>query len=204
MLADDGRTVVVHRCENAGAHESPPSLGPCSAAEVALDDVADPSAYREWSGSAFDVPVGEGAPMVMPGDDLTAHPPGGFTVARDPGVDAYVMAYSPWPGRSTHLVLRFGSTAAGPWSAPVAVRLPGCDDRIAQRRFHCYAATVQPIFSEPSRLGVGWYDSRINRTLDVRGAYTVGQVDIRHAGTVHRPFGTHVPPTASVVPDSRR
>ncbi len=104
-------------------------------------------------------------------------PPGMDEAATvDPATGVHVMAYSPWPGRSSRMIVRFAHRAAGPWTRPVFLDLPGCADRIAERRFGCYAATVQPEFSSPGRLGVGWYDERVNTGLAVRGAYTVGSV----------------------------
>jgi len=115
----------------------------------------------------LDLPGGGGAPV----------PPGGFNVQFDRQINAYVMAYSPWPGSSDVMAIRLAPTPEGPWTTPLLLRLPGCDDRVGTREFHCYAAALQPAFSRRGRLGIGWYDSQTS-SFPVRGSYMIATVPV--------------------------
>jgi len=180
--AEPGDEVVVYRCRNSTNGGPPSRYGPCRVATTTLSTAADPRSYREWDGTSFSASVGNGVDLDLPGGGAAPAPPGGFAVQYDDVVGAYVMAYSPWPGPSDVMALRLSSDPAGPWSPPLLLRLPGCDDRIGERLLRCYAAAVQPAFSSPGRLGIGWYDSRTS-SFPVRGTYVVATVPIDASDT---------------------
>ena len=169
--------VIVYRCTTSTEGGPPSEYGPCRVASTTLSTAADPHTYREWDGRSFAVQVGDGVDLDLPGGGAAPVPPGGFSVHFEPLVDAYVMAYSPWPGPSDVMAIRLAPRPEGPWSTPLLLRLPGCDDRVGERELRCYAATVQPVFSQPGRLGIGWYDSRTS-SFPVRGAYVVATVPV--------------------------
>lgn len=180
--AEPGDEVVVYRCRNSTNGGPPSRYGPCRVATTTLSTAADPRSYREWDGTSFSASVGNGVDLDLPGGGAAPAPPGGFAVQYDDVVCAYVMAYSPWPGPSDVMALRLSSDPAGPWSPPLLLRLPGCGDRIGERLLRCYAAAVQPAFSSPGRLGIGWYDSRTS-SFPVRGTYVVATVPIDASDT---------------------
>ena len=169
--------VDVYRCRNTTGGGPPSSYGPCHVARTRLDAVADPASYRELDGTAFAADIGAGRQLELPGGGESPTPPGGFGVQYDESVGGYIMAYSPWPGPSEVVHLRVADRPEGPWSRPVEVRLPGCDDRLGQRRFLCYAAAPQPIFSQRGRLGLGYYDSQTS-SFPTRGSYLVTTVPV--------------------------
>ena len=107
-----------------------------------------------------------------PGYDF---PASAFTVVRDDVLDVFVMAYSPWPGFVDQVAVRVATGPAGPWTAPVSVAFEGCDNRVGGQLKSCYAATAQPAFSSPGRLGLGFYDQATVEDRR-RGQYRVTSV----------------------------
>jgi hypothetical protein len=87
------------------------------------------------------------------------------------------MGYSPWPGYTNQVALRFATAPQGPWTAPVVATLPGCDDTVAGQDLHCYAAAVQPRFSTPGTIGLGWYDQAVS-SAPLRGGYRAGRLAV--------------------------
>jgi len=166
--------VYAYQCdtppEPAGAY------GPCTVARTTLAEAADAASYQPWTGKGFDE-SGTPAPIDLPPGTWVPYPVGGFTVTRDPVLDMFVMAYSPWPGFTEVMEVRVAADPLGPWSSPVTIHLPGCADRIGTRLFGCYAATAQPAFSSPGRLGIGYYDSSVS-SFPTRGAYLVTSVPV--------------------------
>lgn len=102
-------------------------------------------------------------------------PPGPFSIGRDESSGALVMVYSELPSDS--FVVRVASRVEGPWSDPVHVELPGCFERVGDRSMACYAANLQPAFSEPGRIGIGYYDQHV-RARRGRGAFQVTTVPV--------------------------
>lgn len=175
MPAEDGHAFV-YWCVAPEQGGPPEQYGPCRVAKVALDRAADLTAYRVWDGASFVSDPAAARPMEFdPGPIPAPYPAGSFSVVRDPHAGAFVMVYSPWPGYSDSLMIRTADSPMGPWSAPAAVPLPGCSDTEGSATFWCYAAAAQPIFSEPGKLGIGYYDRRVS-SGPVRGSYLVATV----------------------------
>jgi hypothetical protein len=186
-VEDDTGRVVTFRCDQDPERAAEPdAFGPCGAAITDLAGIADADTYRVWrngspgppgSAAAVGTELPESDELVMPSGSSWAYPAGGFSVVHDPTVGAYVAAYSPWPAQSDVIQIRVATSPTGPWSRPISVRLPGCDDRIGDRLFLCYAATAQPIFSEPGSIGIGYYDAMVSR-FPTRGTYRVARVPV--------------------------
>ncbi|HOT79986.1 MAG TPA: hypothetical protein PKY13_08360 [Microthrixaceae bacterium] len=175
LVDDDGRAIV-YTCQAPEQGGMPEQYGPCHAAKVDLDRVADPTAYSTWTGQDFTGNVMSSMPLSFePGSIAAPLPAGSFSVTKDPHLGRYVMVYSPWPGYSDSLVIRTATAPTGPWSVPTVVPLPNCSDAVGPITFWCYAASAQPIFSEPGKLGVGYYDRSVS-TGPVRGSYLVATV----------------------------
>jgi hypothetical protein len=176
VLAPDGY-VYVYGCEGPDNGGWPTEYGPCTVGRVQPADVATASAYRWWNGTAWG--TGGAVALSMPDgrDGVTNLPVGAFDVVRDAASGTYVMGYSPWPGFTNQLALRVATSPVGPWTPPVVVALPGCDDVVAGRDLHCYAAAVQPRFSRPGSLGVGWYDQAV-AAGPTRGSYVVSTLQL--------------------------
>ena len=173
----DGDQIDTYRCDTPAKGDTPTDkYGPCTVAQTTFDGVADPASYRPWTGDGFDG-GGGAAPIELPAGSWMPYPVGGFTVTHDAVVGAYVMAYSPWPGSTEVMEVRVAADPLGPWSSPVTIHLPGCDDHIGSRQFGCYAASAQPAFSTPGHLGIGYYDSSVT-TFPTRGAYQVSSVAV--------------------------
>jgi hypothetical protein len=178
-LGDD-HDAYVYSCDAPMEGGWPTEYGPCYVAQVGLEEVHDPSAYRVWShdGSWQPLIVADPAPLELPSAELTRRfPAGSVSVVRDPSLGGYVMVYSPWPVRSTELEVRVSASPQGPWSEPSPVAIEGCQDAVGGTEYNCYAATAQPAFSEPGLLGVGYYDRAV-ATAPVRGTYFVATVPV--------------------------
>lgn len=171
------RELFVYRCGTTTVGGSPDAYGPCHVARTTIADAADSSAYREWDGTGFEAPVGDGTPLTLPEGRTAVHPPAGFSVVDDPAVGGLVMIYSPWPGPSAYVDVRIAQQPQGPWSRPVTITLPGCDDQIGERVNRCYAGNAQPWLSAPGQLGIGYYDSQV-ATIPLRGGFHVAAVPI--------------------------
>lgn len=182
MLADDG-WIYTYYCDrfptfdDAGTEAYGPA---CKVARVLPSDVADPDRYLVlatggWGADGLAAPLSlppRGEPE-SPGE--VDRPPGSFSVNYHRGLRRYVMAYSPWPGMSGELHVRFAIQPEGPWTAPQVVDLPGCSTRSNGREFRCYAGSLQPFLDTNSRIGIGYYD-RIRDEGGVRGNYMVARL----------------------------
>jgi len=176
----DHDDAYVYTCDARLDAKFPTEFGPCQVAVVDLDQVADPSKYRVWSGGDSWVPItnARATELAMPSSDpVHQYPIGSVSVSRDPASGRYVMVYSPWPGVSNEMAVRFSARPEGPWTEPSVVKLDGCHDTVAGASYYCYAASSQPSFSEPGRLGLGYYDRSIATGL-LRGSYMVTTVPI--------------------------
>lgn len=172
-----GDHIDTYSCDTPAKDAAPTDkYGPCTVARTNFDEVADPASYDPWIGDGFGA-GGVAAPIKLPAGSWMPYPVGGFTVTHDAVIGAYVMAYSPWPGSTEVMEVRVAADPLGPWSSPVTIHLPGCDDHIGSRQFGCYAASAQPAFSTPGHLGIGYYDSLVS-TFPTRGAYQVSSVSI--------------------------
>jgi len=89
-------------------------------------------------------------------------PVAAFTVTYDAAHNAWLMVYSPWPGFTDRVEVRVADTPVGPFSDPVTVYLPGCNDTTGGVAYYCYAGTAQPKLSSTGLLGVGYYDQLIS------------------------------------------
>ncbi|MEZ5323050.1 MAG: hypothetical protein R2698_13440 [Microthrixaceae bacterium] len=175
----DGR-IVTEWCERPEDPTDTDGFGPCAAATTTFDRVADPTSYVDADGRAVTAStVGArhsvGTPFRLEGGAATPYPPGPFSIAFEPHLDAWVMVTSPWPGQVPFVAVRIAERPEGPWSGPLTVRLPGCSDRRGELHLGCYAANVQPRFSEPGRLGIGWYDTAVE-LFPIRGAFKVATI----------------------------
>ncbi|MEZ5322697.1 MAG: DUF4185 domain-containing protein [Microthrixaceae bacterium] len=155
------------------------AFGPCHVARVEPDFVASPSAYRFWSGSGWSPDQNAAIGMVMPqgANWITRYPAASASYTYDHFRHRYVMAYNPWPGFVDRIMLRTSTTPQGPWSPPVEIMLPDCNDRVDGVVKGCYAATLHPELSNATELGLGWYDmaSTFNER---RGRYVTATVPL--------------------------
>jgi len=151
--------IYAYACFGPATPGWPDQYGPCTVARVDASQVADSSSYRYWNGSGWVVDDDVAAAMTLPnGVDGVVNPVGTLTVTFDATHGVYVMAYSPWPGYSDKVAIRVAASPQGPWTAPVVIQLPGCNDTVGGKGFYCYAGTAQPQFSGPGLLGIGYYD----------------------------------------------
>lgn len=180
-VLDGEGNALVFSCNAPEQGGQPQQYGPCHAARVPLEAVANPSAYEVWDGTGWSSDASAARPLDMADGGLAQYPAGSFSIAPDPHLGGFVMVYSPWPGFSDFLQVRTAPTALGPWSAPTAIPLPGCSDTVGTSTFWCYAASAQPIFSEPGKLGVGYYDRHVTSN-PTRGSYLVATIPYDPAG----------------------
>ena len=175
LVDDDGRAIV-YTCQAPEQGGMPEQYGPCHAAKVDLDRVADPTAYSTWTGQDFTGTVMSSMPLSFePGSIAAPLPAGSFSVTKDPHLGRYVMVYSPWPGFIDRAMVRVSRSPQGPWTAPVEITLPGCSNTIDGQARNCYAATAQPAFSTGAELGLGFYDQSTPADRN-RGRYLVARV----------------------------
>jgi hypothetical protein len=183
VMGTDG-LLYAHACRRPATPSFmvPGTYGPCTVGRVDPNQVAAAGAWRWWNGTAWVADRGAAAGMTMP-DGVNGYsvPVASSSLARDPVLGTYVMAYSPWPGFTDRIEVRVASRPEGPWTAPVDARLPGCVDRVAGQDFYCYAGTVQPAFSAPGLLGLGYFDQRLEPSA-ARGQYRVAQVPVDVVG----------------------
>jgi hypothetical protein len=171
-IGPDGN-LYIYGCAGPAQGGWPTQYGPCTAARVAPAQISVASAYRFWTGTAWTgTSISSAAPINLPDgpDGVTNIPPGGFSVTWDAVNQVYEMVYSPWPGFTDQLAIRLASSPQGPWTAPMIVSLPGCNDTVGGVGFFCYAAGAQPQLSQVGLLGVGYYDQLVSVGPD-RGAY---------------------------------
>jgi hypothetical protein len=162
VLGADGY-LYAYGCQGPPDGGWPDQYGPCRVARVLPGGVADRASWRFWAGgSTWSTEVGAAVAMTLPdGVDGYGVPVSSLSVSRDPVHGAYVMAYSPWPGFTDRIHVRVATSPNGPWTAPVEVLLPGCNDTVAGVSYYCYAGTSQPAFSAPGLLGLGYYDQLV-------------------------------------------
>jgi hypothetical protein len=163
--------VHAHQCTGPAEGGFPDAYGPCTVGRVPVDQVADRASWRWWDGTSWTTSMEAAAPMVLPdGPDGRSIPVAAATVSRDEVHGVYVLAYSSWPGFTDRVAVRVAEAPEGPWTAPVTVFLPGCDQRVAGSERYCYAATAQPALSAPGELGLGYYDQLVE-VGPTRGQY---------------------------------
>ncbi len=175
---DDGSSIYAYEC---GMFD-PDNMfeqRPCTVGRVAFANRTDPGAWTYWRGSAGDDHMDDSKWTSDPalatnlesptGSDVLA-PVAAFTLSRDAVHDAYLMVYSPFPGFTDRVEVRVSTTPVGPFTDPVTVTLPGCDDTTGGVDYRCYAGTAQPSLSSQGLLGVGYYDQLIT-TSPRRGQY---------------------------------
>lgn len=184
VLGSDGY-LYAYACFGPAGGGWPDAYGPCKVARVTPNAAGTSSAYTYWNGTAFVSDIAQAAAMVLPNAAAGVNNPvASLTVTFDAAHGVYVMGYSPWPGFTDTITIRVASSPQGPWSAPVDIKLPGCNDTIGSSGFYCYASTVQSQFSvAPSGsgdglLGVGYYDQLVAVGPD-RGTYQVATVPFR-------------------------
>ncbi|MFN8051255.1 MAG: DUF4185 domain-containing protein [Acidimicrobiales bacterium] len=176
-VIDDSGWLLMYACDRPANLADPAAFGPCRVARVDPNVVVDESQYRYWNGSTWVAGEGNAQPVTMPSGGMAGYdyPASSFTVTWDAPHGVYVMAYSPWPGFTDKVVVRVSREPEGPWSVPVVLTLPGCDETVAGASRNCYGATPQPAFSASDRLGIGWYDQAVPADRR-RGQYHVATV----------------------------
>ena len=178
-VLDGADRAFVYACAPAGQEGEAATDGQCQVGRVELDHVADPDAYDVWDGSVWgSISTSKAARLSLPTEEgSSAFAASGLSVAFDPGLGKYVMAYTPWPGYSNEIEVRVADQPVGPWSSPTHVPLPHCEDERNGVHHYCYAATTQPLFSSPGSLALGYYD-RLVSPDPPRGAYLVITVPV--------------------------
>jgi hypothetical protein len=162
----DGSWIYGYQCSSppdGPGVEYPNQFGPCTVGRVATASVAVRDQWRFWNGTGWVADVGQAAPII-PQPDPSADPQlpvSSMTVTWDAPNGVFVMAYSPWPGFTDRIFVRVATSPQGPWSEPVLVTLPGCNDSVGSTQFYCYAGTAQPELSSPGLLGLGYYDQLV-------------------------------------------
>lgn len=178
VIGTDAR-IYVYDCDGPTQGGWPTEYGPCTIARVDPADAEDTGAYRYWNGSSWVSSRAAASALTMPDgrDGITNLPVGGVNVVYDPATALYVMGYSPWPGYTPQLALRYATSPQGPFTAPLVVTLPDCTGSWADTDYWCYAAGVQPQFSTAQGIGVGWYDQLV-AAPPWRGGYVAGRVPV--------------------------
>lgn len=121
---------------------------PCRIARVALDRVADPTAYRYYDGADWVPDATAARPLAMGESRLRIK----ASVQWVAPLDRYVMAdVDAW----NHVSLRVAPRPEGPWSAPATVTLPGCAEAFPD---NCFAVEVQPQLSDAAHVAVSYFD----------------------------------------------
>jgi hypothetical protein len=181
LLLDVDGTTYVHTYDCGSPTPAPPPAiqfpnewGRCTVARVPPASVTDLGAWQWWDGTGWSsdperAVTMEGIPEPSPSTDSKA-PVAAFNVAMDPVTGVFVMAYSPWPGYTAEVFLRVAGSPMGPWTEPVTVRMPGCDERIGTTGYFCYAGAMHGFLSGPGRIGLGYYDQLVG-VAPPRGAY---------------------------------
>ncbi len=180
---DDG-FVYTMGCAAPGRPGWATEYGPCRVARVRPDRAADRTAYEVWTGEDWRA-GGTAAAVTLGGPGPTA-PPGPVSIERrDDGT--WVMLYTPWPGYVGTATFRTATRPQGPWSAPVDVPLPGCDDVYRAMPQTCYAVNLQPALDDDTggdndrsagtgaTLAFGYYDRLVSQP-PLRGAFLVTRV----------------------------
>ena len=175
VLGGDGSTIHTYECGRFDPDDQA-AWDSCTVGRVAFAQRADPSAWRFYAGgdpeadSSWVADADSAAPIESPtGSEVTA-PVAAFNIKADPSHGAYVMVYSPWPGFTDRVEVRVATTPVGPFTDPVTVVLPGCEETTGGVTYLCYAGTAQPALSESGLLGIGYYDQLVT-TSPLRGQY---------------------------------
>ena len=127
--------------------------------------VADTSTWTYWNGGEWTLAgswtsdPARATTMKLPSG--TEVPIAAFTVTYDETVGAYVFGHSPYPVYSDRIALRVAPTPVGPWTPAVEITFPDCIETVDEKPYACYAATVQPAFSQPGQLGLGYFDQYV-------------------------------------------
>jgi hypothetical protein len=165
--------LYAYTCEGPPDGGWPDQYGPCRIARVAPNQAEVLGAYQYWNGSTWVADQSAAAAITMPPSPSGVdHPVASVSVTYDDVHDVFVMVYSPWPGFTDRVVVRAATSPEGPWTPPMEVVLPGCNDSVGGTGFYCYAGSAQPQFSSPGLLGIGYYDQLIALGPD-RGGYLV-------------------------------
>lgn len=181
--SEGGRDVIYgYDCgspEPTGEVQYPNRWGSCTVGRVDVATVEDESTWRWWDGSSWNADPGSAASMVgipdpSPSTDSKA-PVAAFNVAWEPALSRFVMAYSPWPGYTSEVMIRVARTPVGPWSEPLTAQMPGCDDRVGPAGYFCYASGWHPALGVPGSIGLGYYDQLVS-AAPLRGSYRHAQV----------------------------
>jgi hypothetical protein len=178
VLGPDGNMIYTYECgQFDAANWALPR--PCTVGRVAFAARTDPGAWSYWAGSVGDdfndaskwtSNSAVASAIQSPTGAEVAAPVAAFTLTRDAVHDAYLMVYSPFPGFTDRVVVRVAETPVGPFTDPVTVFLPGCNEYTGGVHFLCYAGTAQPSLSQPGLLGIGYFDQLITPSPK-RGQY---------------------------------
>ncbi len=165
-----------------GGVQYPNEWGSCTVGRVPATSVHDESSWRWWDGSAWNSDRGSAASMIGipdPSSDTDSKAPvSAFNVAWDSTFARYVMAYSPWPGYTSEVMLRVARSPVGPWSEPVSVQMTGCSDQVGSTSYLCYAAGSHLALGSSGSIGLGYYDQLIS-SAPLRGSYRYARVPLR-------------------------
>lgn len=186
VLGADNDTLYAYECGRFNPSK-PFELRPCTVGRVSFGGRKSAGNWDYWTGSVGDdftddtkwLPDATAATRLKSptGQDVSA-PVAAFTLTRDRVHDAYLMVYSPWPGFTDRVEVRVAETPVGPFTDPVTVFLPGCNDKTGGFEYFCYAGTAQPSLSKPGLLGIGYYDQLITPSPK-RGQYMAVTVPFR-------------------------
>lgn len=159
VLGTDGY-VYAYQCDRPTNLAKPDAFGPCRVARSLPATVASAGSYQYWTGSTWSSTASAAAGMSMPAGTSSGYryPASSFNVVYDDTTELYTMVYSPWPGFIDQAAVRVSESPLGPWTAPVAITYPDCENTVNGARKACYAATPQVWNSSPGRLGLGIYD----------------------------------------------
>ncbi|MGI9579100.1 MAG: hypothetical protein ACR2OH_12945 [Microthrixaceae bacterium] len=175
VLDDDDSTIYTYQCGRFTPLDQS-DWGPCNVGRVDFGDRRDPAEWEFWDGGDWaddaswsDDPDDAAAIESYSGDDVVS-PVAAFTLTFDATHGYWLMVYSPWPGFTDRVEVRVADSPVGPFTDPVTVVLPGCDNTTGGVTYRCYAGTAQPKLSESGMLGVGYYDQLIT-AAPLRGQY---------------------------------
>lgn len=178
VLGSDADTIYAYECGQFDS-DNWAAPRPCTVGRVPFANRTDPGSWTYWTGSVGDdfADASNWSPnsalatgMRSPTGSDVAAPVAAFTITRDDLHGAYLMVYSPFPGFTDRVEVRVAVTPVGPFTDPVTVVLPGCNDTAGGVEYLCYAGTAQPSLSRPGLLGIGYYDQLITPSPK-RGQY---------------------------------
>jgi hypothetical protein len=176
--------IYVYRSGGSGCADTElarvPTSGSSWSNPAAYTYLTTSGTWASWS-SLGSSPMQKLQNTLVPNDGYNAIIGGGISVERFTNGGAapeYLMTYDPYKtspfGGFGQFAIRYASSPAGPWSAPMLVTLPGCATTTGDG---CYAFYAHPELSTAGNLAVSYYlPNAYPATLSVTNGSTTSTV----------------------------